>query len=63
LKKFYSLGLKNISSHSVTSEGVLDLSIIVDSINWWNFKFNIPSDISRFSEPEAIEAATAGTAA
>jgi hypothetical protein len=41
----------------------VDLSIIVNSINWWNFKFNIPSDISRFSEPEVIEAATAGTAA
>jgi hypothetical protein len=41
----------------------LDLSIFIDSINWWKFKIDITIDISRFSEPEAIKAATAGTAA
>jgi F0F1-type ATP synthase membrane subunit a len=41
----------------------MDLSIFIDSINWWKFKIDITIDISRFSEPEAIKAATAGTAA
>jgi dsDNA-specific endonuclease/ATPase MutS2 len=42
---------------------IVDLSIFIDSINWWKFKIDITIDISRFSEPEAIKAATAGTAA